>query len=262
RASDQECHIVACGSCLLWCRIPFPVAKLIIDPTCVPKQLDAVSGDWRGKGIYKLDGDTLQIAVAESHREDRPTSFSSDLGNVCIYDLRRVKLESVEYYERKLLDQDFVWRGPAPYGWEWNCKMAPAAFALAFIGDAAVPALFRAIKNPAVDVGPVCVALDAIGIPTEQFLDELRQRDTTGVEKWWAENRKRTAISRSKMRVKWELPPVEGVDWQAITQQPKWSKIVAITTLFTLLVAVAGVIVLKIRRSCVNPASLDGRNDR
>ena len=244
----QDCYFIACGKDVIWCRVPCPTGRLIVDPTTVPKRLNVVSDDWYEKGIYKLDGDLLQICVAVFGREHRPTSFSSDANRVCVYNLRRAKPESVEYYERKLSDRDFIWRGPAPYGSEWDFKVAPAAFALAFIGDAAVPALFRATKNPAVDVRSVCVALDAIGIPTKEFREELRRRDTQGVEKWWAENRKRTAVSRSKMRIQWELPPVEGVDWQAITRQPEWSQIAAITVLSILLVAVAWVVVLTIRR--------------
>ena len=112
----------------------------------------------------------------------------------------------VDFYEKKLLDRTFVWSGPTSH--EDRIPTLHAARALAYIGDAAVPALFRAAKDKSVDFVSICDALAEIGLPVDQYLDERHRGDTKALEKWWAENRTRGAAARSEHRKGIGLPPV------------------------------------------------------
>jgi hypothetical protein len=120
------------------------------------------------------------------------------------------KLESVAYYEKMLLDKSFRWDGPCSR--EDRIPVLHAARALAYIGDPAVPALFRAIRNESVDYLSVLDSLSEIGLPVNHYCNELRRPDPTAIdrlERWWTENHKKTVSARSEHRVSIGLPSVE-----------------------------------------------------
>jgi hypothetical protein len=92
------------------------------------------------------------------------------------------KVESVEYYERMLLDKTFRWDGPCSR--EDRIPVLHAARALAYIGDPAVPALLRASKNKSINFVSVKDALAEIGLPVHQFWKDGNRADPTPLEKW------------------------------------------------------------------------------
>jgi hypothetical protein len=117
-----------------------------------------------------------------------------------------VKLEPVKYYEERLHDTDFRWDGPCA-----NTNTIPvlhAARALAYIGDPAVPALCRAVRDRSVDIGSVWDALAEIGLPVDEYDSDLRERNPNSIERWWRENGKKTASWRSELRKQIGLPPI------------------------------------------------------
>jgi hypothetical protein len=118
-----------------------------------------------------------------------------------------IEVKSIEYYEKKLLDKNFTWNGPCSS--EDRIPVLHAARALAYIGDPAVPALLRASKNKSIDFISIYDALAEIGLPVHQYLNEQNRGDSTALEKWWAENREKTAAERSKHRKEIGLPPVK-----------------------------------------------------
>ena len=90
-----------------------------------------------------------------------------------------------------------------------------AACALAYLGDPAVPALFRASRNESIDYDSVFDALSEIGLPVIRYWNKPGRIDPTaleGLEQWWRENREKTAAARSQYRVSIGLPPVEEED--------------------------------------------------
>jgi hypothetical protein len=117
------------------------------------------------------------------------------------------KVESVEYYETKLLDKTFVWDGPTSC--EDRIPVLHAARALAYIGDPAVPALLRASTNKVIHFPSVYDALAEIGLPVYEYWKD-GQRDPKPLEKWWERNRVKTALSRSQHRERIGLPPIAG----------------------------------------------------
>lgn len=121
---------------------------------------------------------------------------------------KAVAIKSVEYYEKKLLDRTYRWDGPCPP--TYQIPSLHAARALAYIGDPAVPALFRAVRNPAVDIYSVVIALDEIGLPVDSYQDDLDRRDPSSLERWWHDNREKTVRTRSEFRVDLGLPPIES----------------------------------------------------
>ena len=121
---------------------------------------------------------------------------------------KAVVLKSVEYYEKKLLDGTYQWDGPCPD--TYQIPSLQAARALAYIGDPAVPALFRAVRNPSVQIYSVLVALDEIGLPVDSYEGDLLRRDPSSLERWWHENREKTVRTRSEFREDMGLPPIES----------------------------------------------------
>jgi hypothetical protein len=120
-----------------------------------------------------------------------------------------VKVESVAYYEKKLLDKNFKWDGPCSR--EDRIPVLHAARALAYIGDPVVPALLRASKNKSIDIVSVYDALDEIGLPVYEFCKDGEWCDPAPLEKWWEENRSKTAPARSKHRRRIGLPAIPTV---------------------------------------------------
>lgn len=116
------------------------------------------------------------------------------------------EVKSVEYYEGKLHDKTFIWNGPASQ--EVRIPVLHAARALAYIGDPAVPALFRAVRDRSVDIHSIEDALDEIGLPAYKYIDDLHHRNPRSLEKWWNENREKTMRTRSDMRIGIGLPPI------------------------------------------------------
>ena len=87
-----------------------------------------------------------------------------------------------------------------------------AARALAYIGDPAVPALFRAARNESIDSRSVFDALSEIGLPVIRYWDGSDHPDPAALERleqWWIENQEKSAVARSRFRVSIGLPPVE-----------------------------------------------------
>jgi uncharacterized protein (TIGR03067 family) len=192
---------------MAWYQLSLGGNPIEIDPTCDPKKLDLRERDETYRGIYRLQGDKLQIVLA-GPTERRPTNFPSGLPSGYVF--TRAKDESVAYYAKKLMDKNYRWDGPC-----WNGFVLPrlqAARALAYLGDPAVPALLQAARNETIDIHDVTSALGAIGLPTDKYWHELEHHYTSGIEKWWNDNRERTAVDRSKRRLYDGLPPVEGVD--------------------------------------------------
>ena len=120
----------------------------------------------------------------------------------------KVKVKSVAYYESKLLDNSFRWEGPTSR--ENRIPVLHAARALAYIGDDAVPALFRALEDERVDIFSIMDALSEIGLPVDDYADEIDRRESRGLKKWWAENRDKTRASRSEHRVSIGLPVISS----------------------------------------------------
>ena len=120
-----------------------------------------------------------------------------------------LKVESVAYYEEKLLDKTFQWDGPCSH--EDRIPVLHAARALAYIGDPAVPTLLRASKNKSINTVSVYDALAEIGLPVYEYWKDGKRCDPAPLEKWWAENRAKTAAARSKYRQKIGLPPIPSV---------------------------------------------------
>jgi hypothetical protein len=117
-----------------------------------------------------------------------------------------LEVRTVEYYEEKLLDKSFRWKGPASR--EIRIPSLHAARALAYIGDPAVPALLRAIEKKSVDIYSVNDALAEIGLPVHLFSADIQKRDPRGLAKWWSKNSKKTVSERSKHREFIGLPPI------------------------------------------------------
>jgi uncharacterized protein (TIGR03067 family) len=202
-------YIGISNSDVIWYRLSCDSGILRLDPTTHPKKLDWISTSTHSvqKGIYRVEGDRRQIAFsADPTRSQRPTAFESDAGRYVCYDLERGKDESVEYYEVKLLDKSYRWDGPQ--SGDIVIPSLNAARALAYIGDPAVPALFRALENDSIDRGSIVLALDEIGLPANLYEADIKRRDATSLRKWWAENRERTAVERSEQRVHMGLPPI------------------------------------------------------
>lgn len=200
---------------MAWYQLSALEGPISLDPTSSPKKLDWKVCNEIIKGIYRLQENRLQIAIAPSTAQNRPSDFNYDSNDVIVYDLRRAQDKSVEYYAEKLHDEKYKWDGPCS-----NNHVLPrlhAARALAYIGDPAAPELLRALKNVQIDITSISEALSEIGLPVNEYWNEISVRDTTGIEKWWDENRERTAISRSIFRVSSGLPPVEGVNVFAIS---------------------------------------------
>ncbi|MEQ8791318.1 MAG: hypothetical protein RIC55_33965 [Pirellulaceae bacterium] len=119
-----------------------------------------------------------------------------------------VEVESVEFYVAKLSDSDFVWHGPASN--EVRIPKLPAARALAYLGDDAVPALFDVMENDEIDKFSIYDALAEIGLPVERFSEALlERRDTMGIRAWWKENRVASKADRSRHRIRIGLPAVK-----------------------------------------------------
>jgi uncharacterized protein (TIGR03067 family) len=174
-----------------------------------PRMLDVVDADFLRKAIYKLEGDLLQIVITDSDGQRRPRAIDQNSGKDQSFTLRRMKDDSVAFYEKKLLDKKFVWYGTCPE--IGTCRPSLyAARALGFVGDSAVPALLRGIRNPSVDKDSIMLALCEIGLPSYEapYCNDLLRRDTASLERWWSENRERTASARSKCRMGVGLPPV------------------------------------------------------
>ena len=176
-----------------------------VNPNASPAKLDYIGGRSLWKGIYTRQGGVLRIVVAQSCEDRRPTTIDERSGAFFI-ELRRAEPDSAEFYEKRLLDTDFKWYGPCPEI-DMQRPSLYAARALGFLGDAAVPALFRALRNKRIDLGSVVLALAEIGLPVEEYSADLNRRDTSRLEKWWAENGERTAAKRSQMRYNSGLPP-------------------------------------------------------
>lgn len=120
----------------------------------------------------------------------------------------KVQIESVEYYISKLKDSDFVWNGPTSR--EYRIPKLHAARALAYIGDDAVPSLFDAIEDEAIDKYSIFDALGNIGLPVYDFRDDLLDyRDTTGIRRWWAEHQATSKARRSRHRIAIGLPELD-----------------------------------------------------
>lgn len=107
----------------------------------------------------------------------------------------------------ELSNPDFRWFGPCSR--EDRIPVSHAARALAYIGDAAVPVLFRAAQDDDVRILDVYDALDEIGLPVLLYHDELMARDVSGLEQWWHENRLSTALDRSWHRETIGLPRIQ-----------------------------------------------------
>jgi hypothetical protein len=182
-----------------------------LDPTTLPKQLDWHEGGISGKvqkGVYQLDGDILTVAFA-SEGNPRPSAVASTSG-VSVYTLKRMRFKSPEYYEKKLLDKQFVWYGPVSMiERQPNLK---AAQGLAYLGDPAVPALLRAVEDKRIDNASVVTALAEIGLPVDRdpYARDLAQHTSKSLKAWWLDNRERTAPARSAFRVGILLPPADG----------------------------------------------------
>ena len=116
------------------------------------------------------------------------------------------KVESVEFYEAKLHDPAFVWEGATSR--EDRIPVLHAARALACIGDPAVPALLRALKDESVDINSIYDALSEIGIPVHEFEAEIYRRETKGVAEWWETYRLSSRWRRSRHRDGIGLPPL------------------------------------------------------
>ena len=119
-----------------------------------------------------------------------------------------VKVESVEYYERKLLDKSFRWGGPTSR--EYRIPVLHAARALAYIGDDAVSSLLRGLEDERIDIDSIVDALSEIGLPVHEYDGEINRRESHGLIKWWTENREKTRASRSEHRVSIGLPAVSS----------------------------------------------------
>ncbi|HBO45063.1 MAG TPA: hypothetical protein DD670_14260 [Planctomycetaceae bacterium] len=148
----------------------------------------------------------VSVLASMTACSNRPETVSRRPDEDAAYRENAVVMESVEFYEKKLLDKDFRWNGPCSR--EDRIPVLHAARALAYIGDPAVPALFRASRNETIHFASVFDALQEIGLPTYKYLDEAHRKDTAALEKWWAENRDKTREERSKWRVEIGLPPV------------------------------------------------------
>lgn len=123
-------------------------------------------------------------------------------------EVEKVPVESVDYYERKLLDKSFRWEGPTSR--EEGIPVLHAARALAYIGDDAVPALLRAMEDERIDINSIGDALSEIGLPAYhgRYAYEISRRESRGLKKWWAENREKTRASRSRHRLSIGLPAI------------------------------------------------------
>jgi hypothetical protein len=120
-------------------------------------------------------------------------------------------VKPVAFYEQKLLDKTFRWYGPCSR--QDRIPVLHAARALAYIGDPAVPALFRAARNKSIDSRSVWDALSEIGLPVIRYWDDPDHPDPSALERleqWWIENQEKTAVARSDFRVGIGLPPVKS----------------------------------------------------
>ena len=112
-----ENYFMFSGESLIWYSpIPFvsvpegvsecsPPMQLRLDTRSFLKILDIVYGRSLRKGLYRLEDDTLQIVLAASGEDGRPATIEQQSGRLFLT-LKRAKLESVEFYEKRLVDKD------------------------------------------------------------------------------------------------------------------------------------------------------------
>jgi hypothetical protein len=126
----------------------------------------------------------------------------------CSRDDADFNVRPVGFYAANLADSEFVWSGPVSR--EDRIPKLHAARALAYIGDAAVPSLFDAIENEGIHAVSIYDALREIGLPVDDFHDDLLDRqDTTGIRAWWAEHQATSKAKRSRHRLSIGLPALE-----------------------------------------------------
>lgn len=120
---------------------------------------------------------------------------------------QRFKTPPLSTLAAELRNPDYRWKGPCSR--EDRIPVSHAARALAYVGDDAVPTLLEALEDP--DVRVICIvdALSEIGIPVEQFRDDLMKRDPSSVQLWWAQNANDTIPARSAYRLEIALPTVQ-----------------------------------------------------
>jgi hypothetical protein len=93
-------------------------------------------------------------------------------------------IESPEFYFSNLRNQDFVWRGSTSR--EDRIPKLHAARALAYIGDPAVPCLFRAITDESIEIVSIYDALSEIGLPVELYQTQIiENRSSSDIVNWW-----------------------------------------------------------------------------
>lgn len=125
------------------------------------------------------------------------------------------ELQSVEFYEAKMVTEPYFEWIETPevnYSGYHDTNNGPGR-ALAYIGDPAVPALFRLIENPRlhdVDLFHVRTALSYIGLPVHEkkFWEPLLDRNAGPLREWWEENQQATKKQRSQWRLEKGLPPI------------------------------------------------------
>jgi uncharacterized protein (TIGR03067 family) len=222
---DGDHYFLLVNDELWWYQAWAPAATLSLDPTSSPKKLDWIAeASWgrtyAGKGIYRIQDGKLEIAVVVGDGRyprdiQRPTGFiASSTRTMRVRDLRKAKDVSVKHYGKMLQDKDFQWRGPFPYNAYILPRAVPAARALAFIGDSAVPTLLSALDHNSGDADSIWYALHAIGFPVDEgeYTAAVFARRTEVLRRWWSENRDETAASRSVRRRSGGLPPVLKVE--------------------------------------------------
>ncbi len=144
--------------------------------------------------------------------DHNPTAVSRARSQSMTEAANHLTLKPVAFYEQKLLDKTFRWDGPCSR--QDRIPVLHAARALAYIGDSAVPALFRAARNGSIDSSSVFDALSEIGLPVIRYWDGSDHPDPAALERleqWWIKNQEKSAFARSKFRVSIGLPPVEEI---------------------------------------------------
>lgn len=146
-----------------------------------------------------LSGCDLVDTAIKNRVNNNPTSKKPSVDVMAI--------ESVEYYEDKLLDKNYEWTGPTSHA--SRIPVLHAARALAFIGDPAVPALLRAVENDDVDIVSAYDALAEVGLPVREYHHEIMNRDSSGIATWWKDNQHSSIGRRNQIRELHGLPLIQ-----------------------------------------------------
>lgn len=119
-----------------------------------------------------------------------------------------IELRQPAEYAKELSNEEFKWNGPVSR--EDRIPISHAARALAYLGDPSVPYLFDSVANTDVSILSIYDALSEIGLPVEDYREEIvTNRKITGISKWWDEHRFTSLRARSHWRQGIGLPPIE-----------------------------------------------------